>query len=96
MLTPSALTLALVDLAKHGQRPPCGEADCREWFTSDDPDERKRAAILCRICPLTRECLREGLETRATAGVWGGHDLERVRPSKRRQLLNELDQEEAG
>lgn len=91
MVTASPLTLALVRLASEGVRPPCGDPDSKLLFTSDSAEERAAAGYLCRRCPVTRECLREALETKATAGVWGGVDLEGVTPAARRRMLAQLD-----
>lgn len=88
----TALSQALVQLAAEGRRPPCGDPEAKPLFTSDNPEEREAAAHRCRHCPISRECLREALETRATAGVWGGIDFDkRMTPATRRQMLAQLD-----
>ncbi len=51
-----------------------------DWWHSDDPWDRERAASVCADCPVQRECLsyaqawwqrREGGHTRPQ-GIWGG------------------------
>lgn len=51
------------------------EARCR----SIDPDElfvpgaaQRRAAAICRHCPVIAECRAEALDNRVEFGVWGG------------------------
>ena len=51
-------------------------ARCR----STDPDElfvrgaaQRKAAVICRHCPVTAECLADGLDNEMEFGVWG-HD----------------------
>jgi WhiB family redox-sensing transcriptional regulator len=50
-------------------------ARCR----SNDPDElfvrgaaQRKAAVVCRHCPVTTECLADALDNRMEFGVWGG------------------------
>lgn len=50
-------------------------ARCR----SADPDElfvrgaaQRKAAVICRHCPVTAECAAEALDNRMEFGVWGG------------------------
>jgi WhiB family transcriptional regulator, redox-sensing transcriptional regulator len=51
------------------------KARCR----SIDPDElfvrgaaQKRAAVICRHCPVIIECLADALDNQVEFGVWGG------------------------
>ncbi len=51
------------------------KARCR----SIDPDElfvvgaaQRRAAVICRHCPVIAECRAEALDNRIEFGVWGG------------------------
>ncbi|WP_156233117.1 WhiB family transcriptional regulator [Corynebacterium occultum] len=51
------------------------QASCRE----DDPDalfvqgaQQRRAATICRPCPVQRHCLAMSLDNREEFGVWGG------------------------
>ncbi|WP_083428533.1 WhiB family transcriptional regulator [Corynebacterium sp. NML140438] len=58
--------------------------DRGEWITraicrTGDPDalfvqgaEQRKAAEICRRCPVQLECLAEALENRVEFGVWGG------------------------
>ncbi|MGD8214045.1 WhiB family transcriptional regulator [Aestuariimicrobium sp. Y1814] len=82
----SELILRLVSLAAAGHRPPCGDPDTSGYWTSEDPDERALAQRRCRGCPALRECLDEGLTTKATHGVWGGHDLTNMPKATRSRL----------
>ena len=51
-----ALDRALLDLAADGRRPRCAEPEDHLWWTSEDRDERARAARLCTGCPVLRLC----------------------------------------
>ena len=60
-------------------------ARCR----STDPDElfvtgaaQRKAAVICRHCPVMVECAAEALDKRIEFGVWGG-----MTERQRRQLL---------
>ena len=60
-------------------------ARCR----STDPDElfvsgaaQRKAAVICRHCPVMAECATEALDKRIEFGVWGG-----MTERQRRQLL---------
>jgi WhiB family redox-sensing transcriptional regulator len=51
------------------------KARCR----STDPDElfvqgaaQRTAALICRSCPVTAECLADALDNEMEFGVWGG------------------------
>lgn len=58
--------------------------DRGEWVTlatcrSIDPDalfvrgaEQRKAAAICRRCPVQLECLADALDNRVEFGVWGG------------------------
>jgi WhiB family transcriptional regulator, redox-sensing transcriptional regulator len=46
---------------------------------STDPDElfvsgaaQKKAAVICRHCPVVAECLADALDNQMEFGVWGG------------------------
>lgn len=58
------LDRALLDLAANGRRPRCGEPADHHMWTSDDHDERARAAELCRGCPVLRQCAEAAEEAR--------------------------------
>ncbi|AWB83217.1 WhiB family transcriptional regulator [Corynebacterium liangguodongii] len=61
-----------------------GGFDRGEWVTqatcrSGDPDalfvrgaEQRKAAVICRRCPVALECLADALDNRIEFGVWGG------------------------
>ena len=60
-------------------------ARCR----STDPDElfvrgaaQRKAAVICRHCPVIAECAAEALDNRMEFGVWGG-----MTERERRRLL---------
>jgi len=62
-------------------------ARCR----STDPDElfvrgaaQKKAAVICRRCPVMAECAAEALDNRMEFGVWGG-----MTERQRRALLKQ-------
>jgi WhiB family redox-sensing transcriptional regulator len=63
------------------------KARCR----STDPDDlfvrgaaQREAAVICRHCPVTTECLAEALDNRMEFGVWGG-----MTERERRALLKQ-------
>lgn len=55
-----------------------------EWVTqakcrNEDPDalfvrgaEQRKAAVICRHCPVLTECRADALDNRVEFGVWGG------------------------
>nr|WP_231639348.1 WhiB family transcriptional regulator [Mycobacterium sp. Marseille-P9652] len=69
------------------QRAWTSEALCRRT----DPDEmfvrgpkQREAAVLCRQCPVIRECLADALDSKVEFGVWGG-----MTERQRRALLKQ-------
>jgi WhiB family transcriptional regulator, redox-sensing transcriptional regulator len=59
--------------------------------TVDDPDElfaqgaaQRRAAIVCRHCPVMQQCAAEALDNQVEYGVWGG-----MTERQRRALLKQ-------
>jgi WhiB family transcriptional regulator, redox-sensing transcriptional regulator len=68
--------------SQHGTRG--GEQSRIAWVSSarcrsTDPDElfvsgaaQKKAAVICRHCPVMAECAAEALDNRLEFGVWGG------------------------
>jgi WhiB family transcriptional regulator, redox-sensing transcriptional regulator len=72
------------------------QAEDREWVAqalcrSSDADElfvrgaaQRRAAIICRHCPVMQECGADALDNHFEYGVWGGL-TERQRRSLRKQ-----------
>ena len=77
------LSLALAALADADQRPPCATAFVSHWWLSDDPDERAKAAELCRewACPILDACHDAAEAHRERFGVWAGRDRT-MRPRK--------------
>ena len=57
--------------------PPC--ADAPDLFFSEHPGDLESAKVLCRVCPLRRECLDAAVARREPWGVWGGEILDRGR-----------------
>lgn len=76
-----ALDHALVAMAADGERPRCCWPGVADWFTSDDREDRARAARRCSGCPALELCAATAEEEQPTAGVWGGNDWTR-HPSK--------------
>lgn len=68
-------SLQLAAMADRYESPVCTTRDIRDWWTSEDVDERELATAYCRDCPVAAACLAEGRRIRATVGVWGGVDL---------------------
>ena len=61
--------------AAEGRRAWVSKARCR----STDPDElfvrgaaQRKAAVICRRCPVIAECAADSLDNRMEFGVWGG------------------------
>ena len=53
------------------------------WFPpADDPGREARA--VCAGCPVRADCLSHALATGTRDGIWGGVDMERERPRRRR------------
>ena len=67
------LDRALLDLAADGRRPRCGEPADHLWWTSEEADERARAAGLCVGCPVLQECALAA-EEEGELFVWAGVD----------------------
>lgn len=68
------LTLALLDLAAEGRRPPCGEPGAAELFLSEDHEMRSSVTGRCRGCPIFTACELAAAEGREVFGVWAGRD----------------------
>lgn len=66
------LTRALLDLAARGQRSRCSDPGTHDFWTSDDPEQRKLAATWCAGCPIFDACAAAGAAE--TFGVWAGTD----------------------
>jgi len=80
-----ALDMALVDLAARGERPRCAWPDVGHWWTSDDPEDRARAARRCSGCPAFTECGAAAEEMKESFGVWAGVDRSPQRQTKNRR-----------
>jgi hypothetical protein len=77
------LTRRLIDLARQGIRPRCGDYETSHMWTSECEAERKQAALWCAGCPVWAEC-RNAAETHDERwGVWGGRDRT-VRPGRKK------------
>ena len=71
-------------------------AEDRAWVskglcTDADPDQlfvrgaaQRKAAVICRHCPVMRECAADALDNQIEYGVWGG-----MTERQRRALLKE-------
>ena len=86
MTARDALDRALLDLAGDGRRPRCGEPDDHQLWTSESPDERRRAAQLCARCPLLHPCADAAEEMEERWHVFGGVDR---RPSRTARAAKE-------
>lgn len=51
----------------------CNGADREEFFSKyeSSPNVRATTDDMCRVCPVRRECLMEGMQNKEY-GVWGG------------------------
>jgi WhiB family redox-sensing transcriptional regulator len=73
-----------------------GDAEDRAWVSNalcktGDPDElfvqgaaQRKAAAICRHCPVMRECAADALDNHVEYGVWGG-----MTERQRRALLKQ-------
>ena len=52
------------------------------WFPPDGHAPEARA--VCAGCPVRADCLAHALATDTRDGIWGGVDMERERPRRRR------------
>ncbi len=48
----------------------CGDADPDRLFVTGAA--QRKVAVVCRHCPVMRECAAEALDNRVEFGVWGG------------------------
>lgn len=81
-----AMADAVHELAMREERTPCCDRevnDVRLW-TSESPDDRALACILCGPCPVLVECGAYGatLSKDQRAGVYGGKDMVPSRGTK--------------
>ncbi len=60
----------------------CRSADPDELFVSGAA--QKRAALICRRCPVVAECLVDALDNQVEFGVWGG-----MTERQRRKLIKQ-------
>jgi WhiB family transcriptional regulator, redox-sensing transcriptional regulator len=60
----------------------CGEADPDELFVRGAA--QRRAAVICRHCPVVKQCAADALDNQVEYGVWGG-----MTERQRRELLKE-------
>lgn len=72
------------------------EAEDRAWVSKalcreTDPDEmfvrgaaQRKAAVICRHCPVLRECAADALDNKVEFGIWGG-----MTERQRRALLKQ-------
>jgi WhiB family redox-sensing transcriptional regulator len=90
---PAARRLNLVALASNLRTATEGD---RAWVakalcTATDPDElfvrgaaQRKAAIICRHCPVVQQCAADALDNQVEYGIWGG-----LTERQRRALLKE-------
>src|SRR6201987_3265235 len=75
-----------IRLAPVDRPPRAVAADDRAWVSKGlcretDPDAlfvrgaaQRKAAVICRHCPVMQECAAEALDNKVEYGIWGGHD----------------------
>lgn len=90
---PSARPISLVPA---NSTPRAVAADGRAWVskalcTETDPDAlfvrgtaQRKAAVICRHCPVVQECGAEALDSKVEFGIWGG-----MTERQRRALLKQ-------
>lgn len=74
-----ALDAGLVSMAARGDKPACAWPDRAHWWTSEEADERARAARRCAGCEVLEACGASADEERDVHTVRGGVDR---RPSR--------------
>jgi Transcription factor WhiB len=75
------LTSRLIDLARQGIRPQCGNAETSHYWTSEDEQERQLAAAWCDGCIVWAECREAAEANRERWAVWASKDYS-IRPGK--------------
>lgn len=83
MTARDALDRALVDMAAKGDKPRCSWPDRAHLWTSEDHEDRARAARGCAGCPVLELCGAAAEETAERFHVWAGTDRTRTRPNTR-------------
>lgn len=78
------LDRALLNLAAEGRRPRCGEHGDGHLWTSESPEDRRKAADLCTHCPILHPCALAAEEQDERFHTWGGTDRHRPRTNTRR------------
>ena len=85
-----------ISLVQANSAPRAVAADDRAWVSKalcreTDPDEmfvrgaaQRKAAVICRHCPVVQECAAEALDNKVEFGIWGG-----MTERQRRALLND-------
>ncbi len=79
-LTTAALAVAQADWGDREARadlPVCLEVpkDAQGLWTSEDAKAQAAAKAFCLQCPRRRECVRMAIDSGATAGIFGAHNL---------------------
>lgn len=79
-LAHDALTRRLIDLARQGQGPRCGDGEISRMFTDEDEHTRAIPASYCAGCIVWIECDAVGQHQRF--GTWASRDRTQ-RPSRK-------------
>jgi hypothetical protein len=85
-LASDQLTRRLIELARAGIRPRCGDAGTSRYWTSEHEGERQLAALWCNGCPVLAECFEAGKANRSSWSVYGGVDFSRTPGTKRKDI----------
>ena len=80
------LTRRLIDLARQGIRPRCGDGEISWMFLDEDEHTRKIASTYCTNCVVLTECYEVGRYS--SFGIYGGIDTTR-RAGKKLQRSEE-------
>jgi hypothetical protein len=54
-------------------------AKYQDAFFANKASQQNPALKLCEQCPIRQECLKWGLETKQTWGIWGGLNYKKIR-----------------
>ncbi|HSH31222.1 MAG TPA: WhiB family transcriptional regulator [Candidatus Saccharimonadales bacterium] len=68
-------------------------AACRvfsyELFFSEDEREIELAKVVCRTCPVSRECFEEARANKVSDGIWGGYTAEELHREESQPLWSD-------
>lgn len=69
-------------------RAACDGLDTEKFFDKYLQDEGVaiEVGLICGVCPVKRQCLNAGMDTKST-GIWGGHWLQGGKVIRQKELI---------